>query len=61
MEDKTTEVSYHKGHERYSIYLGDKEIFFGGKLEEDTQRLKRAFDHLIKLLKAEPDTDPFAN
>lgn len=29
--------------------------------EEDAKRLKNALEHLIKLLKAEPDTDPFAN
>lgn len=30
-------------------------------LESDAKRLKNALEHLIKLLKAEPETDPFAN
>ena len=30
-------------------------------LEDDAKRLKNALEHLIKLLKAEPETDPFAN
>ena len=39
----------------------DKIVLFYISLEEDAKRLKNALEHLIKLLKAEPETDPFAN
>ncbi len=61
MENKATAVVYDNVKKWYAINFGDKRIFYGAKLEEDAQRLKRAFDHLIKLVKAEPNTDPFAN
>ena len=31
------------------------------KIENDAKRLKNALEHLIEILKAEPETDPFAN
>ena len=61
MDNKTTAVVYNNVYQLYAINFGDKEISWRAKLEEDAQRLKRAFDHLIKLVRAEPDTDPFAN
>lgn len=61
MDNKTTAVVYNNVYQLYAINFGDKEISWRAKLEEDAQRLKRAFDHLIKLVRAEPEPDPFAN
>ena len=41
--------------------INSHDYIFGAKVESDVKRLKNALEHLIKLLKAEPETDPFAN
>jgi len=46
---------------KYYVSDGKKNLVCCIALENDAQRLKNALEHLIKLLKAEPETDPFAN
>ncbi|MGX9985568.1 hypothetical protein [Soonwooa purpurea] len=43
------------------IFKDGQYAIFYTDLESDAQRMKNALEHLIKLLKAEPETDPFAN
>ncbi len=46
----------------YNVISSNKgNILWFLEFEEDAKRLKNALEHLIKILKAEPDTDPFAN
>ena len=51
-----------EGAGEYNVISSNKgNILWFLEFEEDAKRLKNALEHLIKILKAEPDTDPFAN
>ena len=60
MQNRSLEVRYNTAV--YLVVSGNEEYpCLYAKTEEDAKRLKNALEHLIKLLKAEPETDPFAN
>jgi len=62
---KSEETSLEPGNGLYYIVEDGKDIksniFMCIQLESDANRLKKALEHLIELVKAEKSTDPFDN
>lgn len=56
-------IKKHDGYNSFYITSSqeEKSIFWFISLESDANRLKKALEHLIELLKTEKSTDPFDN
>lgn len=61
MVTQPLKVTEHDGKHYIRDQKEEVVLLWGIPVENDAQRLKNALEHLIEILKAEPETDPFAN